>query len=82
MEGRKAKEFEGESMKSCIDRKTLLRGVTNEHEFQNFLIECIPPEFTRIKCMGDIESYVNSLSAKKYEIRCKYCGQTPQEVKE
>lgn len=51
-------------------------GETN-HKFEEFLVEEIPPDFDKTgitKLSGDVSGFIESLTKKKYAIRCKYCG--------
>jgi hypothetical protein len=53
-----------------------------EHEFRQFLLESIPPaEHGDMKSnVYGMEIYLEKMTRKVYQVRCKHCGKSPQEV--
>lgn len=51
------------------------------HKFLPMLVEVIPPRYHSMveTTVYGMEVYLDKLSTKRYEIRCEYCGQKPQE---
>jgi len=46
------------------------------HQFEKFLVESIPPKISSSMktTVEGMQIYIESMTTKRYEIRCKHCG--------